>query len=417
MVNEGPSLRLTEGLKREKFEVFKCLVAGGADVYRTNNGGETVLHMAVHDQHFELVKFLILKRVDVSHADMRGQTPLMLAYKYGNVDIVRLLDRHGAKGEMKVCLFNAVSSGNVAMVEYLYGQRAEHKCLHKGSRNLLHIAIPSQNVEVVKFLVEKGVKVNHPDMYGDTPLQLACLYENCDIVKLLAKRGANCRDPVGLSAAVIGGNLQIVKWLVEGGADVKHVYENGETVLNMAVREHHFELVKFLLEKGVDVNHVNVNGETPLMLARNNQNPGIVKLLEGQGENSLDCVNNSETVERNKRGIQCLYGEGADDEYTYKRGKTLFHAISNNNVDLVEYLVKEKGENINDLVCDSTVLTLHTFGVTPLRLACLNGNVNIVRLLVEQGANLKRERFFEAATRGRFRVVKYLLGRLEITLT
>ena len=47
------------------------------------------------------------------------------------------------------------------------------------------------NLDVVKFLLEKGADIEAKDTYGNTPLILASVYNRFEIIKLLLEKGAN----------------------------------------------------------------------------------------------------------------------------------------------------------------------------------------------------------------------------------
>lgn len=53
-----------------------------------------------------------------------------------------------------------------------------------------------------------------------------------------------------LSPAAVGGHLNIVKYLVAKGANVR---ANGSNALSKAARAGHFEVIKYLVGKGADV--------------------------------------------------------------------------------------------------------------------------------------------------------------------
>lgn len=104
------------------------------------------------------------------------------------------------------------------------------------------------------------------------------------VVELLIRRGANPNysKPDGFSplhAATLRDSYDIAKLLLDNGADVNAVCQNG-TVLHSAVENGISDaLVKLLLDKGVDPNTINISGFTPLHLAAMKDSSTIASIL------------------------------------------------------------------------------------------------------------------------------------------
>jgi len=76
---------------------------------------------------------------------------------------------------------------------------------------------------------------------------------------------------------VKSGNKNLVKYLVEHGADINKEYEYGTTVLFNACRSRNKDLVEYFVENGTDINKENRNGETVLWIAYENGDYDLVK--------------------------------------------------------------------------------------------------------------------------------------------
>jgi ankyrin repeat protein len=116
---------------------------------------------------------------------------------------------------------------------------------------------------IIERYLGSGWDVNaQGEKYGRTALHLAAMNGHLEIVKLLLEHGAdvNAKTKEGygytaLHSAASNGHLEIVKLLLEHGADVnaKTKY-GGYTALHSATMNGHLEIVKLLLEHGADVN-------------------------------------------------------------------------------------------------------------------------------------------------------------------
>jgi len=94
-------------------------------------------------------------------------------------------------------------------------------------------------LEVVKYLVEHGADVNLANLRGETPLHLASLGDNGKIISFLLREGS---------------------WLESED-------ECGDSPLMYATREDQLLAVEQLLMHGADPDHPNEDRETPAMLA------------------------------------------------------------------------------------------------------------------------------------------------------
>ena len=78
-------------------------------------------------------------------------------------------------------------------------------------------------------------------------------------------------------------NMQIIRYLVEHGADINKINKYGEVPLTYACRNGNILLVKCLVEHGADINKENNESKTPLFKACSNGNEAIVKYLVEHG--------------------------------------------------------------------------------------------------------------------------------------
>jgi ankyrin repeat protein len=84
------------------------------------------------------------------------------------------------------------------------------------------------------------------------------------------------------------GNLERVRQLVEGGANIDEVDEHGNTALSLANLCEHFEIVMYLVEHGANVARTDSEGTTALHLACVYGNLSVVKYLLAHGSRITD---------------------------------------------------------------------------------------------------------------------------------
>jgi ankyrin repeat protein len=104
-------------------------------------------------------------------------------------------------------------------------------------------------------------------------LTLAARGKKRETVKLLLDRGADAsvrlptRASTALHQAVAAGDVEIVKLLVNAGAEIDALNSNGETPLNYAAHHGAKDVVEFLASRGADLNSRSRTGLTPLLEA------------------------------------------------------------------------------------------------------------------------------------------------------
>ena len=119
-----------------------------------------------------------------------------------------------------------------------------------------------------------------------TALHQAASYDNVELADFLLENGAEVNWGTGnnitpLSLAAIKGNVAMTRWLIENGAVIEAAVEpTGKTPLHVAVQGEHIEVVRVLLEAGADPLAEAVKGYTPLDLAYQFSYDDIVALIE-----------------------------------------------------------------------------------------------------------------------------------------
>ncbi|KAJ5712867.1 uncharacterized protein N7483_010048 [Penicillium malachiteum] len=129
----------------------------------------------------------------------------------------------------------------------------------------LQIAVNVQNIDLVKFLIKIGAKVNQLEagVGGRTPLQTAAKVRNVELIRLLLENGAEVNHlpaahsgATALQYAAIEGHLDVVGLLLDCGADpnASGSWSFGRTALEGAAEGGHIDTLQLLLNRGASVN-------------------------------------------------------------------------------------------------------------------------------------------------------------------
>ncbi len=139
---------------------------------------------------------------------------------------------------------------------------------------LLTLAVQTNHLSFVKLLVEHRAEIDKVDVIDNTPLMYACSYGYEDIGSYLISKGADVNKarkmdlntPLILACELdMTWNLDLVRALLDNGADINHQNEDGYTALNQACSVSVWDAIDFLLFRGADVNIASKTNKTCLM--------------------------------------------------------------------------------------------------------------------------------------------------------
>jgi ankyrin repeat protein len=234
-------------------------------------------------------------------------------------------------------------------------------------------------------------------------MSLAAEVGSTEILKLLLDAGANANSPnpegqTALMAVARTGNVTAAQLLIDRGAtiDAKEKW-GGQTALMWAAARRHPEMMKLLIAKGADVNARSINRDyqrhvTAEGRPKNLDTGGLTPLLYASRENCLACV-------------KVLLDKGADINLPDPDGvPPLLVAIMNANWDLAKQLIVA-GADVNqwDMYGEAplyTAIGLHTKldgGHASIDPQNETDGMTIVRMLIDRGADTNMQLFFRPA--------------------
>ena len=247
-----------------------------------------------------------------------------------------------------------------------------------------------------------------------TPAELAVADGNMPIIASFTK-GDLRLHPRLVHLAAENGHLEVVRLLIEKGADATAEDDDKSTPLHYAAENGHLEVVRLLIEKGADATAANVYKSTPLHFGgAENGHLEVVRLLiekgadataeEGDKTTPLHYAAESGHLEV----VRLLIEKGADaTAENYGKKTPLHYAAENGHLEVVRLLI-EKGAGA----------TAENYGKkTPLHFGAENGHLEVVRLLIEKGADATAEEgdkttpLHYAAESGHLEVVRLLIEK------
>ncbi len=351
---------------RNDLEMADILIAGGADVKLANRDGATPLWLAAQNGSAGMIGKLLEAGADPNERNRNGETPLMMTSRTGSIAALEALLDHKADPALK---------------ENLRGTTA------------LMWAVEQSHPEAIKTLVAHGADVNaasNPDT-RNSRLNLAPTVQERILQDKLIDAFANGKkvqltpggpavsledlaDSYGQSGKKDGGGLtplvyaaregcfQCAQILVESGAKVNQATTYGWTALLTATQNRHYQLAAYLLDHGADANLANNGGWTPLYLATDNRNieSGDYPVRRPDMDH-LDF-------------IKVLLAKGAR---------------VNTRICGVESSAKDCKGDTTETRTNFTMQWLSEEGATPFLRAAQSGDVTLMKLLLDHGADPK----------------------------
>jgi len=294
----GDQASMLEAAERGDLEtVARLLKADPKLVEAKNADGETVLHQAAgcrcgEEAALPMVRLLVEGGAAVNARNADNQTPLLYASYGGFRRVVELLidkgaavqyqDRHGRSP-----LHYAAREGNPGVVEALLKNGADPSLRDSQNRTPLEYAVLRNRAAVVDTLM-KLVRYDIKGPEGSTLLHAAATQGHDDLVKTLLEQGANPDrpgpggEPILISYLRGGLGTRAIE-MIDRGVDLNVKDSSGRTPLHLAVEKGLDEAVKTLLDKGVDPNAADKNGRTAFDVARDWGYPSLAALLASKG--------------------------------------------------------------------------------------------------------------------------------------
>ncbi|KAF5537760.1 ankyrin 1 [Fusarium mexicanum] len=390
-----------------EYENKKCLallLSHGLSPNVATSKGDTALRMAIQNRRLDLCKMLLESNADPDLTPDKANTPLIQAISEGDLDIVKLLIENKATidkreappddGWSRTPMQVAVDWNRPEIVQYLLEKGADPDARDSDGIPVIGSAVSGGHINMVQWLVDANADVN-VSYYDNkvTPLHEACPHP--EIVRLLLEHGAdinkgNADSRTALNLAICANNLATVQVLLEAKTkpdiNADTIYWDLLTVIPVG----YIDVVETMLEAGVDVNNVNEKGESLLAYAiKYNAPSGMIrKILEynpdlerrDKKENTaLHCISRLTTLETVRLVVNA---GGRLDVLNSDKDMPLIVAIGAQMDDVFLYMLKKEPSLLtqNFITSQQRVTALHE--------ACRFGSLAMVRSLIEHGMDI-----------------------------
>jgi ankyrin repeat protein len=267
--------------------LIETLLTNEADVNIKNRSGRNPLHMACANKNIDIAELLIKHDADINAQDNKCNTCLHIACKNNDLEMVRFLVnqkkiRLDAKtisgwGRSKnTCLHITCKKGYAKIVQLLLEKNSDVNIGNNYNQTPLQIACSKENLPIIKLLINHKSTTEKNKIIE---LFMACKYRKPLTLQVLLKNNVNpnAQDKNGdtvlhqISTCHIASNKKdewsILQLLMNKKADINIQNKQGNTPLHLAAKKRGcLELIKYLIEMGADLMAENNNSETAYQL-------------------------------------------------------------------------------------------------------------------------------------------------------
>lgn len=260
-------------------KTIQAALAEGDRLDAGDGEGHTALHLCARAGDVKSVKALIAAGAPLDAADHDGSTALLYALQHEQYEIAALLEDAGAdvaKGDPAVWSVAAHYLGHGLI------DRAK-AAVKKGSSTqwLVHAAAGSGDVARVVLAIELGGRADAVTKVGWTAARSAAASGKREVLDEVVRLGSPVR--FALHGAVGSGDAALVRHVLERYAPDVNDKDGWQRA---ALHESMFgglEIIRLLLEAGADANVPDDEGTTPIFYAVDRENPELVRLLIAHG--------------------------------------------------------------------------------------------------------------------------------------
>jgi ankyrin repeat protein len=378
---------LRDAIENKKYSEVESLISQGADVNCIYENDNTPLHSASIVGEVGIAELLIKNGSNVNATTKNGYNPLMVACIRNDRALVELLLKNKADVNQKSkngWTSLILASGNISLDSIFFQNNTMGLKIFQILDTNKNYLLKNNPAQIVRSLIKAGSDVTQKSIFNNSPLNEAIFSCNTEVIKCLLDNGANVEDSTEFGDTPLIGvcgykfekyRLSIINLLDRiwdvAGLKIENANElrsNTKSALqnnfnndppNEQIASFNSEILqiaKSLIQHGANIN------------ARNSVRASPIIVASGEGKTKL---------------VDLLIKSGADVNDKYDRDlSALFIAAQKGNVEVIKILL-QNGADIDSPLED---------GETALMTAVWFGHVNVVNLLVSKGANINAKK-------------------------
>nr|WIK87613.1 ankyrin repeat protein [Oriental turtle dovepox virus] len=377
----------------KNIEIAKMLIQNGALVNTNNMKNITPLHIASSSGSYKMVELLLSHGANVNALNSYGETPLHYSVSINDLNVTGLLIENGtnvnvANKDSITALLIAVEIGSIELVRLLLDKGADTSTIGL-ERFKLYVTEVKENTNLLKYFNTNNVNTNLTIINEYIASELYDWNRYSATSKLMFRsRFEPCTVPVTL--ATRKGSKELLELLLEYGCNPDICEKTSTSAMHYAVIKKHYELLKILIRYDAYADIRDIQQNTPAHYAAKLPISESCKYLEllRLGGASFNLTNRKG---RTPLHIACKYDNTEAVKYLVENGcntkivdvmsfTPLNYAVYYERVDTVKILLESRC--VDPSLCDYK-------DVSPIMQAIRRNNKNIIKMLLNAGADIK----------------------------
>lgn len=265
------------------YETTERLIENDVNLDRLTSDGDNALRAAVGNEDLEMVDILLAGGADPSLSGEELDPPLLVSVGHGNIAIAHQLIAAGAQLDADALLARSYETRDDPLMNLLLNAGADPESKFPGTdQRVFDMAVHDGATGAVRTLLANGAQI------GDN-LWAALLTGQDDLIRLILEAGADPRQPGPggedpLNYTLTRKKFKAARLLLDGGANPNARYDDNDTWLTKSIREGNADIALALIEGGASVKGIKVgDGHTLLGWAIAHQMEDVVAALLAAG--------------------------------------------------------------------------------------------------------------------------------------
>jgi ankyrin repeat protein len=393
-------VEIKKSAKRLDIKAIEKLINNGANLNFQDKNGRTAIHLLITKKGIEydnIIQLLINSGADTTIEDFKTNSEaLSYAMIKKRPNKFNLLVDNGVNIDYRMngknIVYKTLKKNSIKkMVQFLLDAGANIDNIDGENRHLVHYLAQKYDTKTIDILLKNNIDISATDSCGQNAINYVYMGSgtklNTKMIEYLEAKdlteGVFCDGKSKYHMHAQYGHIRTLEEAIKNEelTNFEIVDDNGRTMLHLAALWGKQKIISLLLEKGANINAVDNNGDTALTLSLKNSNSknalNALKILFKIKDLNLNIINNE-----NQNILHIMAGANKSREYINSLNKKELANVHNlaNGIKTLQRLQPQ--------IFETLVNAKDIYGKTPLIYTLITDNSKATNNLIKLGANV-----------------------------